>query len=77
MVKEYHTLRIWHKGIPVIFEKNPRVKEFDNLRAIILIEADFNSLNKLLIGVNVGRATEKSGLTPPQQYSVCKVYSAI
>ena len=47
----------------------PRVKVVENIRSILIIRADLNALSKLLIGVHVVRATEKSVLITLDQYS--------
>ena len=48
-----------------IFKNNPRFKEVDNLRSVLLMEAYFNFVKNLLIGVHMMRETDKSGMIPP------------
>ena len=40
----------WSKGLTVMLEKEAGVKKVNKLRAILLMEADFNFLNKLIFG---------------------------
>ena len=46
---------------------NPRVKGVENLRDILLKEADFKFVNKLLIVFNIMKAA-KAGLIPLDKY---------
>ena len=46
-------LRIWSSEISVTLEKNRGDINVEKLRGILLIEADYNFINKLLIGVRV------------------------
>ena len=39
------------KGILVILEKKPGVINISKLRAILLLEADFNGLNKIIFNL--------------------------
>ena len=41
-------LKRWAKGLTIMIEKMKGVIRVDKLRALLLMEADFNSLNKLL-----------------------------
>ena len=50
-VKGDHTFRIFFKGISVILESRPGVKEVENIRVILIIETYFKFSNKLLISV--------------------------
>ena len=68
-VKVGTTLRRWCKFLLVMLDHIPRVKVVENIRSILLIRADLNALSKLLIGVHVVRATEKSVLITLDQYS--------
>ena len=63
-VKEYHKVTIGCKFISVMLEDNTRVKEVENLREIILVEADYNFVKKLLIGVNMTKEAKKEVVTP-------------
>ena len=40
----------WKKGLCVMIEKAPGVKLLSKLRAILLMEADFNAANKIIFG---------------------------
>ena len=44
------TLPWWHQGLTVMIYKKKNSINIDDLRAIVLMEADFNMLNKLIIG---------------------------
>ena len=64
-VKGDHTFRIFFKGISVILESRPGVKEVENIRVILIIETDFKFSNKLLISVFMMRVAYKSWLITP------------
>jgi hypothetical protein len=59
----------WGHGLQVLLEKVPGVALVDKLRAILLMEGDFNFFNKWLFGcVAVGKLYE-IGYVPEDQYS--------
>ena len=59
----------WGHGLQVLLEKVPGVALVDKLRAILLMEGDFNFFNKWLFGqVAVGKLYE-IGYIPEDQYS--------
>ena len=49
-----------------MLEKRPGVCQVDKLRAILLMEADFNSANKLLLGHRMVRGAEQVGCIPDE-----------
>lgn len=53
-----HRVARWERGLMVMLEKEPGNAKVDKLRAILLMEADFNFVNKLLFGKRMmGRAS--------------------
>ena len=46
-------LHYWTKGISVMLEKKPGVIKVTILRAILLLEADFNGVNKILFNTRL------------------------
>lgn len=67
----YPLLR-WQHGLQVILEKKPGVRLVSKLRAILLMEADFNFGNKLLIGSRMMKQARTSGSIPPELYGGVK-----
>ena len=63
----------WSKSLLLVLENNTRVKEVENLMSVLLMEADFNFLNKILIGVYMMRVSENESVIPPCQYRGWKV----
>lgn len=59
----YPLLR-WRRGLQVVIEKTPGVTLLTNLRAILLMEADFNFGNKLFIGSRMIRTATQSDMIP-------------
>ena len=53
------------------------LRKLTNISSILLVEADFNFVDKVLTVVNMERAAEKTGVIPPDQYGLSKVNSAI
>jgi hypothetical protein len=60
-----HSFPRWKKGLTVMLEKTPGVILVEKLRAILLMEADFNFTNKLLFGCRLVHQAEKSGNLHP------------
>jgi hypothetical protein len=62
-ISQFHALRVslalkngialerWSKGLSVMLEKTFGVRLVSKLRAILLIEADFNAMNKEVYGI--------------------------
>jgi len=46
LLKTGYSYHQWKKGINIMLEKSPGNFQVDNLRIILLFEADFNQLNK-------------------------------
>ena len=59
---------IWFKSLLVILENKHGFKEAEKLSAILLTEAYFKFVNKLIIVVHTMRASEKAGVIIPNQY---------
>ena len=58
----------WTKGLTVMLEKIPDNIKVDKLRAILLMEADFNFLNKLHFGHRLVHQCEKYNRFPDELY---------
>ena len=67
----------WVKGLLVILEKLKGNINVDKLRAIILMEADYNFLNKLLIGIRLMRRLERNNKFPADLGGSRKNHDAI
>ena len=50
----------WTKGISVMLEKKPGVISVSKLRVILLLEADFNGINKILFNMRLILNIEQS-----------------
>jgi hypothetical protein len=66
----------WTKGLVVMLEKKPGVILVDKLRAINLLEGDFNYATKLLLGVRMMQNAEQNGLTVPEALGSRKNHDA-
>ena len=60
----------WKGAVTVLLEKVFGVRLVDKLRAICLLEADFNWLNKLIFARRLETHCRKHGIIPPEQF--CK-----
>ena len=58
----------WIKGLSVMLEKLKRNIKVNKLRAILLMEADFNSLNKLIFGHRMIQQCEANNRFPDEIY---------
>jgi len=58
----------WSHGLTVMLEKVAGVALVNKLRAILLMEADFNFHNKLIFGSRMINAARKDGEIPDEQY---------
>lgn len=67
-----YPLRRWCRGLQVILEKKAGVRLVNKLRAILLMEADFNFGNKLLIGHRMLEHASQRSLIPPELYGGIK-----
>ena len=59
----------WQKGLQAILEKRLGVLLVNKLRAILLMEADFNFGNKLLVGRRMMLNAIAHGLIPDEIFS--------
>ena len=59
----------WSYGLTVLLEKIAGLALVNKLRAILLMEADFNFHNKLIFGSRMLNAARTEGLIPSEQYS--------
>ena len=62
-------LERWSKGLCVMLEKVMGVKLINTLRAILLMEADFNAMNKIVYGERMLDQANKHGLMPEEIFS--------
>ena len=67
----------WQQGLSVMLEKKPGLIIVDRLRAILLMEADFNFGNKLYFGSRMMRAAERNKVIPGEIYGGRKLHRAI
>ena len=66
------TLNRWKKGLTVMLEKEPGNIDVERLRAILLLEADFNFLNKLYFGSRMIDRAHQDSLIPPESFGGVK-----
>ncbi len=59
----------WGTGLQVLLEKVPGVALVDKLRAILLMESDFNFFNKCFFGHEAVNKLYKIGYVPEDQYN--------
>ena len=59
----------WSKGLSVMLEKIAGVALVTKLRAILLMEADFNFHNRLIFGNRMMKLARENGLVPEEVYS--------
>ncbi len=62
-------LNRWKKGLCVMIEKSPGVKLLSKLRAILLMEADFNAANKIIFGQRMLNNVRQHDLMPEEIFS--------
>lgn len=67
-----YPLQRWKNGLQVILEKKQNVILVSKLRAILLMEADFNFGNKLLVGSRMIKNVHKNGHIPLALYGGVK-----
>ena len=68
--------KLWQQGINCMLEKKKGNFRVDKLRAILLYEAQFNMMNKIM-GRDVMAAAESLGGVAPEQYGSRKNHSSI
>ena len=61
----------------MILEKKPRVIKVNILRAILLLEADFNSVNKILFNTRLIPSMEQAHIIPKEIIGSRRVQLAI
>ena len=54
----------WQNGLTVLLEKKEGLRIIQKLRAILLMEADFNMVNKIMVGDRMIKQAEKLGELP-------------
>ncbi|KAL7521202.1 hypothetical protein ACHAWX_005896 [Stephanocyclus meneghinianus] len=59
----------WKSGLCVMLEKQPGVRLISKLRAILLMEADFNAANKILFGNRMLNQIRRYKLMPEEIFS--------
>ncbi len=67
----------WQKGLSVMLEKILGCRDPEKLRAILLMEADFNFANKLFLGKRMMEWAEKHNEIPIECYGSRKGHQAI
>lgn len=72
-----YSLTRWQAGLSVMLEKEKGVIKVDKLRAILLMEADFNFLNKLIFGSRMVRRALQNGEIPKECYGSVPAHEAI
>ena len=70
-------LQRWAKGLTVMIEKIDGNIRVDKLRALLLMEADFNSLNKLIFSSRMVKGMESTKRIPEELFGSRKLLSAI
>ena len=62
-------LKRWSRGLSVMLEKMLGVTLVTKLRAILLMEVDFNASNKIIYGVGMMEQAREYNLMPDEIYS--------
>ena len=76
-MKSGYSYKLWERGVDCVLPKKKRQLRVDKLRTIVLLEADFNFLNKHIARKLAARAElNKNGLAP-EQYGSRKSFRAI
>ena len=68
-VRAGHSLKRWQKGLSCMLEKVLGVIVVDKLRAILLMEADFNMYNGLMFAVRMMNNAEENDWIPDEIYA--------
>ena len=81
IVSHYHAARVsvtlahaiqlerWSRGLSVMLEKTLGVTLVNKLRAILLMEGDFNATNKMVYGVGMLNNVRNHNLMPEEIFS--------
>ena len=64
-----HPPKRWSKGLTVMLEKVAGLALVNKLRAILLMEADFNMHNKIIFGRRMLDAARDAGMIPEEHFS--------
>ena len=67
----------WQAGLSAMLEKKAGVIRVDKLRAILLMEADFNFANKLIFGSRMVHTATRNGEIPPELFGSLQGKEAI
>jgi hypothetical protein len=62
-------LEWWSRGLSIMLEKTPGVTLVTKLRAILLVEGDFNATNKIVYGVRMLNNGQSYHLMPEEIFS--------
>ena len=76
MVRNGLSLKRWIKEILVILEKSPKNMNIQKLRAILLLEADFNVLRKIVFNSRMMPALEDASVIPCEIIDRRRIQSA-
>lgn len=68
-LKSGHGLERWSRGMSVMLEKVAGCQLINKLRSILLMEADFNCVNKIIYGNRMLTNVRKFGLMPDEIFS--------
>ena len=70
-------LNCWIRGVSIILEKKPNKIVVSKLRAILLLEADFNVVNKIIFNTRLILQIEDRNKIPREIVGGCYSQSAI
>jgi hypothetical protein len=85
MISHYHAVRVsvtlahtiqlerWSRGLSVVLEKTLGVTLVTKLRAILLMEGDFNAVNKMVYGMGMLKNVRDHNLMPEEIFSKKKL----
>ena len=66
----------WQYGLTVVLEKKPGCLLIEKIRAMLIMEADFNMVNKLIVGVRMMQLAKDTQEMPAEQSGRRKHHSA-
>jgi hypothetical protein len=69
MLKDGWGYARWGRGMSVMLEKIPGCQRIDKVRSILLMEADFNCVNKIIFGSRMLANVRRHGLMPDEIFS--------
>ena len=76
-VKNQSILDHWEKGLSIMLLKKENTIRVEKLRAILLLEADFNAIAKILFNTRVMPLLEQNQLIPPENIGSHRNMSAV